>query len=197
MAETAVLPDPASTEPSFSPEPTPIPGASQDMGMFASLAPYKADPTASESAYPDMGVFDGLPAYSPTPSPTPDMGMFANLPAATPMPGDESQKALDEAPMILRSPAQVDYLDAKMVREQGPAVEIPKATIEPADPTLEKAGKAAYNTVAGFAEGLTSADGINGILNPLLGVSELASSIPEIVNQVRKADSTPPNSPER
>lgn len=97
MAETAVLPDPASTEPSFSPEPTPIPGTSPvDMGMFASLAPYKADPTASESAYPDMGVFAGLPAYSPTPSTTPDMGMFANLPAATPMPGDESQKALTE-----------------------------------------------------------------------------------------------------
>jgi len=96
-----------------------------------------------------------------------------------------------------QSAAQADVKDAATAREAGPLIPIPKAEITADQSTLGKGARAAYNTVAGFVEGMTSVDGVAMMLNPIVGVAEMGMAVPELIHKVREAEKTPPNSPER
>lgn len=193
MAETLTLPasDTSQGFGKFSgvvqPSPPPV-AASDDYGKFTYVV---SGPSAEpESLSGDYGKFNAIV------NPVADMTPASNK-ALDETPEPSAPVPPPEEPFILKSPAQVDLDEARMVREGGPLVNVPQAQIQPDDPTLEKAGKAAYNAVAGFANGLQTPDGIIGILNPLVGVAELGAVIPDLVRKVREADKTPPNSPQR
>ena len=65
------------------------------------------------------------------------------------------------------------------------------------DPITQKVTKAAYNTVAGFAEGMESPEGTISMLNPFVGVATIGAIVPQLIQEVQAAEKTPPNSPER
>lgn len=166
---------------------------------------------------PDFSKYDAIVQSAATPAPTPDYSKYdaivsaAVTPEPTPPPNyskydaiihpdtAESTIALGEAPepFILKSPTQVDLDEARMVREGGSLVNLPTAKIEQTDPTLEKAGKAAYNTAAGFINGVTGTDGVMMMINPFVGLAGLGAAVPDLINKVKQAELTPPNSPER
>lgn len=176
-----------------------------------------SDVAAQPAPTPDYSKYDAIVQSAATPAPTPDYSKYDAIvsQAVTPPPSlapnyskydaiihpdtAESTIALGEAPepFILKSPTQVDYEDMKMVREGGPLVNLPTAKIDQSDPTIEKAGKAAYNTAAGFINGATGTDGVMMMINPFMGIAGLGAAVPDLINKVKQAELTPPNSPER
>ena len=92
---------------------------------------------------------------------------------------------------------QTDYDMARQAAQEGAVVQLPRAVIKQDDPITQKATKAAYNTVAGFAEGMESPEGVVSILNPFVGVATIGAVVPQLIQQVQAAEKTPPGSPER
>ena len=96
-----------------------------------------------------------------------------------------------------RSGMQTDYDMARQAAQEGAVVQLPRALIKQDDPITQKITKAAYNTVAGFAEGMESPEGTISMLNPFVGVATIGAVVPQLIQQVQAAEKTPPNSPER
>jgi hypothetical protein len=136
-------------------------------------APHSVAPQAPQLQTAAPGVDIGV-----TPTPTP----IAEKPTFTFKP---------------RSGMQTDYDMARQAAQEGAVVQLPRAVIKQDDPITQKATKAAYNTVAGFAEGMESPEGVVSILNPFVGVAAIGAVVPQLIQQVQAADKTPPGSPER
>lgn len=185
------------------------PPSSDEETPVAELPP-PSEPQATTSDSYDFSAYDAITnkgvensaaalkgTSSTPPSADVDLSVYDQI-----GPAPASQKAAAQRPpadsiILPRSGMQTDFAEARQAMQEGPVVPIPKATITQEEPTLFKAGKAAYNTVAGFAEGLESPAGTLAILNPFIGLATVGEMVPQLVQKVREAEKTPANSPER
>lgn len=97
----------------------------------------------------------------------------------------------DMGPVMLRTSPETQAA-AKV-----PSLTLPKTELRQEDSLLRKAGGAAWNTVAGFVEGVTSPEGLEGLINPFVGVGQMGMMVPQLISTAREAHKTPANSPER
>jgi hypothetical protein len=158
---------------------------------------------AGDAPNPEPKEFDidafigGVPETAKALAETPGVPIDAEAQASSATASAEGTSEQPTFSFLPQSAAQIENEDAKIAREAGPLVTIPKAEITPDQSTLGKGARAAYNTVAGFVEGMTSVDGLVSIINPVVGVATMGAAVPELINKVREAEKTPPNSPER
>ena len=145
-------------------------------------------------------------AAPPSVAPQPQLqtaapGVDIGVTPPTPQPTAETQPTPAQ-PLNLKDPKVLDdlakrYADAAMGAASQQLVNIPRAELQQNQGIVRKTLGAAYNTAAGFIDGSTSEMGFNMLLNPLAGVVGMAAAVPDLINQVREADKTPPGSPER
>lgn len=165
-------------------------GANGEAPNLAALRAGKVEMPTPALTPPDLPPIQGGDATS-GPQPT----TLSSNPAPTSQP--EGAGAPTFPNFNPTSGAQTDIKDTQLAREHGPLVNLPQAQIAPTDSGMAAGGKAIYNSVAGLASGLTSADGLNMLLNPVVGVAGLGSIAVNMVQRYQNVKKTPPYSPER
>lgn len=163
---------------------------------MADFDPFQSGAIALEDDEPDFDPFksgavalDEAPVTA-TPPPEKRPSLTQRLFGAQEQAGFTMETG-DMGPVLLRTSPETQAA-AKV-----PSLTLPKTELRQEDSPIRKAGGAAWNTVAGFVEGATSHEGLEGLINPFVGVGQMGIMVPQLMTAVREADKTPANSPER